>query len=100
MTVRQAVSIVDSLSKGWYSPPVCYSNRTEFIYDSLSNAGVKEIKLYLLAHSDKNPISAVEDFIHQVDTFACNAKTGDANFMFSVYYDVGMHILDLLLGLQ
>ncbi len=98
MTIQQAISVVDTLEQGWYGPPVYYYiKKSQFIYDSLLRSGMEEIKYYLSEHCDQNPITAIEEFRHQMDVFACRTKSGDASFMFSVYYDVATSVLDVML---
>lgn len=99
MKAGQALSVIDTLQKGWYSHPHnYYIKRGEFEYESYKYSGIDEIKLYLMKHKGEDPIQAVENFRYMMDEFACKATTSSANFMFSVYYDVATDVLDVLLS--
>lgn len=74
-------------------------NKTLFAQKSYSNWAKKEIDRYL-AQNKGDSIDAVEEFRSMMDSFACNAKTAEANFMFSVAYDVATDVLDGLIGDQ
>lgn len=101
MTTNQAVSIVDSLGRGWYYPPKTHKKKmVNFIHQSYSSSAIEEIKIYLKWHMDQNPIDVIEDFRYMVDNFACETKNPEANFMFSVYYDVATDVLDTLLTMK
>ena len=44
----------------------------------------------------QNAIDLVEKFREKMDNFACEAKTGAANLVFSASYDVATYVLDML----
>lgn len=101
MHTKQVLSIIDSLRDGWYDPPYSYKiKKMNFILKSYSRSAMNEIKLYLMENNQKDPISALEDFRYLVDHFACDTENADANFMFSVYYDVATDVLDALLTMN
>lgn len=45
----------------------------------------------------QDSIGMVENIKKEWDDFACRAKTGAANLIFSAGYDVALHVLDTLL---
>lgn len=102
MNMWKVLSIIDSLREGWYDPPISYydKKRTDFEYQSYKNSAMNEIKMYLMEHEKENPISAIESFRDQMNSFACKTKNGNSNFMFSIYYDVATDVLDVLLGMK
>lgn len=69
--------------------------------ENLQKAYVKcaytEIFKYIVDHPEKRPRDAIEDFLYLVDCAACNSKNGETSFMFSVFYDTGMYVLDSLI---
>lgn len=100
MNMRYVLTVIDKMrDEWWYKPPTDYygQRRINFDYQSYIYSAMNEIKFYLMEHDDQNPISVMEDFRHLVDCFACDAKTAEQNFMFSVYYDVASDVLDMLL---
>lgn len=102
MNMKKVLSIIDSLRDGWYNPPTKYGiqKKIEFYYQSYSSSAIKEIKFYLMEHKNEDAINAIENFRYLMDCFACEARNGSANFMFSVYYDVATDVLDVLLSLR
>lgn len=98
MTVKHVLLIISKYRDDWYKPPTSYKQkRVDFEYQSFKRSACEELILYLSSHSDQNPISAIEDFRHMMDDFACRSKTSSANFMFSVYYDVATDLLDVMI---
>lgn len=102
VSMKYALSVINDLRDEWYKPPSSYYHRKriEFERQSYTRSAMDEIRFYLMGHENENPITAVEDFRYMVDCFACKTKNGEANFMFSVYYDVATDILDVLLGME
>lgn len=102
MTNEQALSALDSIRKGWYGSPSNYYGfkKAEFEFISYSRSAIGEIYLYLLKNKNKNPIEVLEEFRGMMDDFACYARNGIANFMFSIYYDVATDVLDTLLNMK
>lgn len=100
MNIKRAISIVDTLREGWYTPPLTYRPgfKTEFEYRSYKCMAMKEIKMYLLDHQEENPIDSMEKYRSEMSNLACSSKTDEAKFMFSIYYDVATDVLDVLLG--
>lgn len=96
--MEYALSVIDTLRKGWYNPPYSYRIRKSiFASKSYSSAGLREIELYLTEHESEDPIIALENFRHMMDDFSSRAKSDSAKFMFSTYYDVAGDVLDVLL---
>lgn len=101
VNTKQVLSIIDTLRDGWYEPPYTYNiKKMDFMLKSYSRSAMNEIKLYLMENDQKDPISVLEDFRYMVDHFPCNTEDADANFMFSVYYDVATDVLDTLLTMK
>ncbi len=101
MTMKYILSVIDQTRDEWYKPPTTYykRKRVDFEYQSYKRSAVDEIKLYLMAHQDQNPVELIEEFRHMMDCAACETKRGSANFMFSIYYDVATDILDVVIGM-
>lgn len=100
MEMEKALLIIDKLQKESYKAPTTYYNQKiiNFEYQSYNYSAINEIRDYLTEHKNEDPIKAIEDFRYQMDCFACESRTGVANFMFSIYYDVATDVLDELLG--
>lgn len=101
MKTKKALSLIEKARFDYYSekPLEFYkTKRVDFVFNSYRRSAVNEIKFYLIDHDDVHPITALEDFIHMCDTFACKTTNSDANFMFSVYCDVATDMLDILIG--
>lgn len=99
MEMIKVLSIVDKIRNDWYDPPRnCRKKRIEFEYQSYKKSALDEIKMYLMENENENPISLMEIFRSRMDDFACRSKSGTANFMFSVYYDVATDVIDVLIG--
>lgn len=104
MTTSYIFEQMDGLIREWYSVPKDWSMKvgddTLFQYQSYKKWAVNEIKVYILIHPDLGVREAVEEFRTLMDDLACQAKTGDASFIFSVAYDTATDILDWLLNLK
>lgn len=89
--------IVSIKAKKIYIQPKSYSNKdlADFKFCSYANWALDELYMFIFLRKEENLIDVIEDFRMMVDDFACNATSGDANFMFSVAYDVATDILDL-----
>lgn len=96
--IKKALQIVERLKKEWYEAPKTYRmSQTDFYYTSYESWALREVKTYLMIHSDQNPIDALDEFRYQMDCAAVNAKTETTNFIFSICYDVATDVLDNLL---
>lgn len=102
VSMKYVLSVINDLRDEWYKPPsgYYYRKREEFVHQSYARSAMDEIRFYLMEHENENPITAVENFRHMVDSFACGTKNIEAKIMFSVYYDVASDVLDVLLGMQ
>lgn len=102
VTLKYIFSVIDDLKNEWYKPPSGYYHRKriDFKQRAYSKSAIDEIRFYLMEHEEEDPIIAIENFRNMVDSFACDAKNSETKFMFSVYYDVASHVLDILLGLR
>lgn len=67
----------------------------EFKQHSYTKWAHREILDYIYAHKELSKMEAIEQFRRMMSDMACNAKSSDANFMFSVAYDTASYILDL-----
>lgn len=69
-------------------------NRAILAQGSYCHWATEEIERYIAQNKGRPIIEVIEEFRHRMDCFACNAKTAEANFMFSVAYDVATDMLD------
>lgn len=107
-SMRRALSIIDSLKRGWFNPPeIYYQKRINFEVQSYSHSAIREIELYFLDFIEKSPtviirnkspIDLMEEFRQLMDEFSCKGSNENARFMFSVYYDVATEVLDVLIS--
>lgn len=101
MDITNILSIIDTLQEEEYSGPINYYQKKErFIYQSYAKSAINEIKTYLKKYNKENVMDVLEDFRYQMDCFACESRNSDANFMFSVYYDVVTDVIDTLLTMK
>lgn len=102
MEITYILTVIDEMREEWYKAPTTYYHRkkVDFEYQSYKRSAMEEIKIYLMEHKDEDPVFAMENFRYQMDCFACETKNGNANFMFSIYYDVATDVLDVLLGMR
>lgn len=99
MNTLYAISLIDEYRlEEWYDLPRRYEQKFLLQWESYKRTAIDEIKYYLMEHEDVNPISALEEFRCQMDDNACKSGSSEANFMFSVYYDVASDILDILIS--
>lgn len=98
MSTSYILSIVQEMANEYYPKPTTYRmKKSYFIYDSYSRWAIKELIDYILSNSDRYVLDVVEEFRNKMDDYASYAKSGDANFMFSVAYDVATVVLDTLI---
>lgn len=98
MELSYILSIIDEMKGEWYQPPTGYSHRKkiDFTYQSYKHSAIHEIRWYLVQHSDQNVLEVLRDFCYEMRDRSLTTKNGDSNFMFSVYYEVGRDVLDVL----
>lgn len=91
--------IDEMLYRGWYQEPSTYYGTTKltFMMTSYKHWALNELRLYALSHLEEDSVTCVEKFRSMVDCLACDAKTSDSNFMYSVCYDVATDVLDMML---
>ena len=100
MVKHKVIELIDEMvCRDWYKEPSTYYGVTkqEFLLSSYKTWALHELRVYVLQHPKDDPITCIENFRHMVDGYACDSKTPDANFMFSVSYDVATDVLDMLL---
>lgn len=99
MDINYILDLLSILEKDWFKKPTKYYElkKIDFEYKSYSHFAIEELRLYLLNHKNEDPIYLLDEFRNKMDTFACDSKTGNSNFMFSVYCDVATNVLDELL---
>lgn len=90
-------------NSGWYERPVKRMKNGTFIKNSLRRWALSEIIFYVKQKHKAgwDPIYTMEQFCKTTDDFACTDKKNDFNeniaYTFSIAYDVGMEILDMLM---
>lgn len=101
MDLKYVFSIIMEMEDEWYKPPERYYGRKKISFEeqSYKHSAIEEIKIYLLSHINDDPIECLEGFCHDVDTFAACSKNATANFMFSIYHDVAVDLLDVLVSM-
>lgn len=100
MSKRKLVSLINEmLYRDWYKAPETYYGMTKarFMLSSYSTWALHELKLYAMKNTKEDPITCVENFRSMMDKLACEAKTSEANFMYSTCYDVATDVLDMML---
>lgn len=101
MNAKKTLEIIDKVRNGWYDPPKTYhQKKSKFEKQSYSYSALNEIKFYIMEHENKDPILLLEEFRYQMDRFVYCSETSEAQFMFSIYYEVATDILDVLLGMD
>lgn len=96
--MKEAIKIVERLLEECCFPTLYYGQKWIYYeYEIYRSSGLEEIKMELQRNRQKNPILVLENFRDRMDTYACIAKGGSANLIFSTYYDVATEVLDQLL---
>lgn len=82
-----------------YGPTTWKMKQEVFQYESYAKWALDEIRLYLMTHmNSRKPIYQImEEFRYLMDSYACQSKSPETNFMFSVAYDVVTEVLDEML---
>ena len=66
---------------------------------SYNRWALSELRRYVESHEEDSLFHAIDDFRTRMDQFCCRAKVGsEANYMFSVAYDVASYALDRLIA--
>ncbi len=99
--MRFVLAQLRNMREKWYKPPKTHKmKKVDFVLTSLKRSAMDEIILFLMRNENDDPVETVELFCRNMDNAACYAKTPDSKLLFSVYYDIGMNVLDLLLGFR
>lgn len=97
MTSRTAEMIVkDYISE--LPEPRYHLKKSYICQRSYSIWAAEEVLRTIRKRKDVTPIVAVEEFVYRMEYFAL--KRPEASYIFSVAYDVGMDILDILLAAE
>lgn len=98
MTINKSIAVMDKIQREYYPKPRS-RNPSNDIYDNMinKNYAIHELMIYVQSHPDKDPIDSVEQFRKEMDDFVCRAKAWETKNMFSCYYDVATHVLDILI---
>lgn len=95
---------IDRYIKEEYLPPTKKDyyelDRTMFAFHSYKCWAAKEAWKFLNNHCDKPILDCLEDFRNMMGDYACETRNPDANFAFSIGYDVGTDILDFVIGYE
>lgn len=78
-----------------YPFPSYGMGKKEFAQVSYTRWALDELRNRLCRADDSSIISVIEEFIAEMDEYACVRH--DNNIMFSVSYDIAIHVLDVLL---
>lgn len=80
------------------------SNQTQFMLYAYRNWAIDDLierveeEIDLPFKSYFGPINFIEKYRERMDDFACKAKTEEANLLFSIAYDLGTEVLDILIS--
>lgn len=92
-----AIEIIEHILDCYSFPS--YGMRTkEFAQVSYTRWALDELRFRLFQADENTAISIVEKFIAEMDEYACARR--DSYIMFSVAYDIAIHVLDVLLQYQ
>lgn len=94
---EKTAEIFERLSKEYTLPKAdIKTNLALFEVQGIDYAVFRLLRMEVEEHEYQNAIDVVENFRKEMDDFACNAKTGAANLIFSASYDVATYVLDAL----
>lgn len=97
MTSRYAEMIVkDYISD--LSEPRCQLKRSYFAQRSYSIWAAEEVLRTIRKRKDVSPIYAVEEFVGKMEYYAL--KRPEGSYIFSVAYDIGTDVLDILMAAE
>lgn len=98
MTLQKSLTIMDRIQREYYPKPRPRI-RSDDVYETAVNKyfALHELMIYVQNHPRKNPLDSVEQFRKEMDEFSCKAKAWITKYMFSCYYDVATHVLDILI---
>lgn len=102
MSYQDVVTIINDLRRHGNRPKKRDWDRLEkrslFAYQSYYMWALGELRSYLELRKHTKPVyEVVEDFRYLMDCYACEARTPENNFMFSVAYDAVTSVLDEML---
>ena len=100
MSKEKIECVFEKLSKEEYTIPEAdtLTERSLFEIQAINYAVFHLLWSEIANHDYENAIQVVEDFKKEMDDFACIAKTGTSNLIFSAAYDVANYVLDSLLA--
>ena len=82
-----------------YSYPNAKMNIKNFRQSSYNRWALSELHYYTDMHCDQSLEHSINDFRNMMDEFCCSSRAGtEANYMFSVAYDVASYAMDCLLA--
>lgn len=97
MTTRMAEMIIKDYIADLPEPNCrCRFRRAHFSQRSYSIWAAEEVLRTIRKRKDVSPIYAVEEFVNRMEYFAC--KRPSTSYIFSVAYDIGIDILDILIA--
>lgn len=95
MELSYVLSVIDEMKDEWYKPPsseYVHRKKIDFEYQSYRHSAIHEIRWYLIKHGDQNVFETLMDFFYET-------KDRSSIFMFSVYCEVVLDVLDVLYGM-
>lgn len=97
MTTRMAEMIIKDYITDLPEPNYrCRFKRAYFSQRSYSIWAAEEVLRTIRKRNDVSPIYTVEEFVNRMEYFAC--KRPSTSYIFSVAYDIGVDILDILMA--
>lgn len=99
MELNFTLSIIDQIYIDFFKrdfKDFAKSKRINFEYRSYSRWALNEIRQYIIKYRNKDPIEVLGEFKYKMDQFACESKS-EANFIFSIAYDITELVIDELL---
>lgn len=96
MKTRTAEQIVQKYIRDLPEPSI-YLARSHFYQRSCTKWAAEEI-LRTIRKRDISPIRAVEEFVEKMEQYACHRS--ESSYIFSIAYDIGIDILDILLAAE
>lgn len=96
--MEYALSVIYETASEWYQPPEGFYHRKRiyFKYETYKRAAIKEILLFLMTCEESDPIEALKHFSNKISDFVSLSKNDEMHFMFSIYQDVVLDIIDIL----
>lgn len=103
MKMCAALALIDELlDSGWYAKPRYYDGMKRMKETTIANQSyrrwaLRELGDFLSSCPDHEPIFLLEKYRSVMNDKACNGKTEEFRYVFTMCYEVATEVMDMLL---